>query len=144
MKLKIKKLHPSAKIPTYGSSHAAGLDLYTAIDEPIMVRTLDRACIPTGISVQWDSDKWYLRVAARSGLSVRNQIDIGAGVIDYDYRGQINVVVINASPIDHFTVTPGMKIAQLIPTRYDKAEIIEVDELDTTQRGDNGFGSTGI
>jgi dUTP pyrophosphatase len=145
MNFNIKKLHEDATIPMYGSAYAAGLDINSYIDIDIPPKT--RKIIPTGISVSWSGDdaiNYYLRVAPRSGLSVKNNIDIGAGVIDYDYRGEIFVCFINNDNNNTYSIKKGDRIAQLIPTKIVRfTEIYEVFEHSLTERGDNGFGSTG-
>jgi len=145
MNINIKKLHKDAIIPMYGSSYAAGLDINSYIDIDIPPKT--RKLIPTGISVSWsgeDAINYYLRVAPRSGLSVKNNIDIGAGVIDYDYRGEIFVCFINNDNEKIYNIKTGDKIAQLILTRIERfEELIEVSNHNETERGVNGFGSTG-
>jgi dUTP pyrophosphatase len=146
MKLNIKLLKDSAKIPTYGSVSAAGLDLYAAEDYIIEVES--RKLISTGISVSWDeynNDKHYLRIAPRSGLSVKNSIDVGAGVVDSDYRGEIFVCLINNSKEKKFEIKRGDRIAQAILEKISRFDsIIEVNELPSSERGSGGFGSTGI
>lgn len=146
MKLNIKKLFDDVLLPKYGSEFAAGLDICSYIDINIAPNT--RKLIPTGISISWegkDAQKYYLRVAPRSGLSVKNDIDIGAGVIDYDYRGEIFICFINNHKTNTYTVKKGDRIAQLILTKIDHfTEISEVEFHEETQRGVNGFGSTGI
>jgi len=146
MKLNIKKLFDDVSLPKYGSEFAAGLDICSYIDINITPNT--RKLIPTGISISWegkDAQKYYLRVAPRSGLSVKNNIDIGAGVIDYDYRGEIFICFINNHNTNTYTVKKGDRIAQLILTKIDHfTEINEVEFHEETQRGVNGFGSTGI
>lgn len=152
MKLLIKKLHPDAIIPTYGSDGAAGLDLcaYGAYTIPAKSRKL----ISTGIAIQWVNntfddttselpENYYFRIAPRSGLSVKNSIDIGAGVVDSDYRGEVKVCFINNSNTD-YAIAHGDRIAQGILERIKRFSPIEVvDELIETKRGDGGFGSTG-
>ena len=113
MDLKVKRLVSNAKLPIYGSEYAAGLDLFTSNTETILVQPLSRAVIPTGISLEWSDPDYYVRIAPRSGLSVKNSIDIGAGVIDWDYRGEIKIVVINNHKDIDFEVLPNMKIAQI-------------------------------
>ena len=144
MKLLIKKIVEDAIIPTYGSKYAAGLDIYSY--ENYTVKANTRRVIPTGISLEWegeDCENYYLRIAPRSGLSVKKSIDIGAGVIDYDYRGEIMVCFINNSDSD-YTINKGDRIAQAILEKNNRFnEIIEVDELGITSRNNNGFGSTG-
>ena len=144
MQLSIKLLHEDAKIPEYGSCYAAGLDIYSCVD--IEVPPSTRIPISTGISLSWeghDAENYYLRIAPRSGLSVKNSIDIGAGVIDYDYRGEIKVVFINNGQT-HYQISKGDKIAQMVLEKINRFSVIQiVDELSDTERGFGGFGSTG-
>lgn len=143
MKLNVVKLNQNASIPKYGSEWAAGLDITSTTD--VTVPPHSRMLIPTGISVSWDDPNYYLRVAPRSGLSVKNNIDIGAGVIDFDYRGEIFVCFINNHNHDPYNIKTGDRIAQLIPTRTERfSTIAEVSEHTKTERGSGGFGSTGI
>lgn len=143
MKLNVIKLRENATLPKYGSEWAAGLDITSTADIAVLPRS--RMLIPTGISVSWDDPDYYLRVAPRSGLSVKNNIDIGAGVIDFDYRGEIFVCFINNHNHDAYNIKAGDRIAQLIPTRIQHFDSIsEVSEHTKTQRGAGGFGSTGL
>lgn len=143
MKLNVVKLNQNASMPKYGSEWAAGLDITSTIDVAVLPRS--RMLIPTGISVSWDNPDYYLRVAPRSGLSVKNNIDIGAGVIDFDYRGEIFVCFINNHNHDAYNIKAGDRIAQLIPTRTERfVAISEVMEHTKTERGSGGFGSTGV
>lgn len=143
MKLNVIKLRENATLPKYGSEWAAGLDITSTIDVAVLPRT--RMLIPTGISVSWSAPDYYLRVAPRSGLSVKNSIDIGAGVIDFDYRGEVFVCFINNHSHDAYNIKAGDRIAQLIPTRTLRFDAVsEVTEHTKTQRGDGGFGSTGL
>jgi dUTP pyrophosphatase len=143
MKLNVIKLRENATLPKYGSEWAAGLDITSTADIAVLPRS--RMLIPTGISVSWDDPDYYLRVAPRSGLSVKNSIDIGAGVIDFDYRGEIFVCVINNHNHDAYNIKAGDRIAQLIPTRTHRfTSIGEVTEHTKTERGTGGFGSTGV
>lgn len=131
-------------VPSYGSEYAVGMDIYSNKDE--IINAGKRKLISSGIAVSWngiDAENYYLRVAPRSGLSVKNNIDIGAGVIDYDYRGIIYICMINNGNED-FEVKKGMKIAQLILEKCYRPKIVLTDKLDSTERGINGFGSTGI
>lgn len=145
MQLNIKKIYDDAQIPKYGSEFAAGLDMYSYSDYEILPRT--RQLVSTGISLSWEGDEsrnYYLRVAPRSGLSVKNNIDVGAGVIDYDYRGEVFVCLINNDNTKTFYVKKDDRIAQLVPTRTCIfSKIREVDVLSETERGVGGFGSTG-
>lgn len=144
MKLNIKKLHLDSQMPIYGSEYAAGLDLFSYIDSKVSAHS--RALIPTGISVSWEgefADQYYLRIAPRSGLSVKQSIDIGAGVVDYDYRGELFVCFINNNDKE-YQIKKGDRIAQMILTKINKFNIIEeVTQHFETKRGENGFGSTG-
>jgi len=158
MELAVKLLTDSAKPPTYGSPEAAGLDLYSDCD--LVVPSRQRTKISTGIAIEFKrstdapikspcellslaNKSHYMRIAARSGLSVNKNIDIGAGVIDSDYRGEIIVCLINNGD-EEFVVNKGDKIAQMILTRYDRFQKYTVNNnLSSTQRGCDGFGSTG-
>ena len=141
-----KKLNLNAKLPEYGSEYAAGMDLYSSNEEIIGIHPGQRKMIPTGLSMSYDNPNYYMRIAPRSGLTVKNSIDVGAGVIDFDYRGEIKIVLINNGTED-FIVTKNMKVAQMIPT-YSispmNVKISEVEEQSETQRGTGGFGSTGV
>lgn len=142
--LNVLKKTEDALIPVYGSKYAVGMDVFSNTDA--IISAGQRKLISTGISVSWsglDEQNYYLRVAPRSGLAVKNNIDIGAGVIDYDYRGIIYVCMINNGTND-FEVLKGMKIAQLILEKCNRPIIREVTDLDNTERGNNGFGSTGV
>lgn len=150
MKLKIKFLNSEATKPTYGSEYAAGLDLYSCYD--YIIKPGSRECVSTGIALEWaknddldeNPEDFYLRIAPRSGLSYKNGIDVMAGVIDYDYRGEIKVILLNTGNSE-FKITKGDKIAQAILTRIIRfTEISEYEVLEDTTRGDGGFGSTGI
>ena len=143
MQLNIKKLYDDSILPQYGSSSAAGLDLTSYTDTVVEPNT--RKLISTGISISWDSkNEYYMRIAPRSGLSVKNNIDIGAGVVDSDYRGEIFVCFINNDNEKPYTIKKGDRIAQMILTRIERfTNIVAVDEHSTTLRGEGGFGSTG-
>ena len=147
MNIKFQKLDNNAKIPEYGSKFAAGMDLFSSNEESIIIEPQTRQCIPTGLAMSYDNPDYYMRIAPRSGLSVKHNIDVGAVVIDYDYRGKIGIVIINNHKTKSFEITKNMKIAQMIPTlslNNQKIIFTEVTELDDTSRGVGGFGSTGI
>jgi len=149
MKLLIKKLYPDVVTPSYGSEFAAGLDLNA--DGEYIVSAKSRKLIGTGICIQWVGETpdenpfdYYFRIGPRSGLAVKNWIDIGAGVCDVDYRGEIKVCFINNSDKD-YVISHGDRIAQGILERINRFGTIEiVEELGETTRGTDGFGSTGI
>ncbi len=150
-----KRLTPSAILPTYGSTGAAGLDLAADLllrGAPIapaeggvpqmVIEAGQRALVPTGISMAIPAHL-YGRVAPRSGLALKSGIDTLAGVIDSDYRGEIGVMLLNTSD-NPFTIRHGDRVAQLVIERVATAFLIEVDSLGGSSRGDGGFGSTGV
>lgn len=140
MSLKIKKLHDNAQIPTRGSEMAAGYDLFAL--EGTVILPGKRAVIPTGVAIELPEGV-YGRIAPRSGLAVKNGIQVGAGVVDPDYTGELKVVLFNCDPQNPYVVKPGYRIAQLVLEKYMVADVEVVDCVQETQRGDGGFGSTG-
>jgi len=139
-KLRVQLDHPDAKVPKRGSEHAAGYDLSSCEDTVVPAR--GKACVKTGIRITVPSGT-YGRVAPRSGLAVKNFIDVGAGVIDEDYTGLVGVVLFNHSETD-FQVNKGDRIAQLILERIVTPDVEVVESLQESTRGDGGFGSTGV
>ncbi|CAI9284185.1 unnamed protein product [Lactuca saligna] len=137
---KVKKLSEKAVLPARGSSLAAGYDLSSATDTKVPAR--GKALIPTDLSIAVPEGT-YARIAPRSGLAWKHSIDVGAGVIDADYRGPVGVILFNHSDND-FEVKAGDRIAQLIIQKIIVPEVMEVDDLDSTVRGAGGFGSTGV
>uniref|UniRef100_A0A6C0AYI2 dUTP diphosphatase n=1 Tax=viral metagenome TaxID=1070528 RepID=A0A6C0AYI2_9ZZZZ len=135
---KVKRLHQDAKVPQKADSGCAGYDIFSV--DQIKLAPGERSLVATGISTEI-SKEYYLRVAPRSGLAVKG-IDIGAGVVDSSYRGEIKVLVINNSGSDYL-VEFGSKIAQLVLERCGDAPVQVVDILSETERGYGGFGSTG-
>ena len=137
--LAVKRLRPSATLPTRGSAEAAGLDLYNS--DPVEIPAGGRALVKTGIAISLPPG-YYGRVAPRSGLAVKNGIDVGAGVIDSDYRGEVGVLLFNFGS-EVFRAEAGTRVAQLIVEPVVLVQPVEVSDLDDTQRGAGGFGSTG-
>ncbi|ETW84263.1 hypothetical protein HETIRDRAFT_425693 [Heterobasidion irregulare TC 32-1] len=137
--LLIKRLSAKAKLPTRGSALAAGYDLYSAEKKIIPAR--GKALVDTQLSIAVPAGT-YGRVAPRSGLASKFMIDTGAGVIDADYRGIVFVLLFNLSDQD-FTVEEGDRVAQLVLERIITPDVLEVEDLDATARGEGGFGSTG-
>lgn len=135
----IKLLSKDAKMPTKGTKGAAGFDLYAAANVKIEPRS--RAFVSTGISLEFPFNDVYARIAPRSGLSVKG-FDIGAGVVDKDYRGEVKVLMINNST-DTCHFQQGERIAQLIFEKIADVQLLETDVLTDTERGKGGFGSTG-
>ena len=144
MELKIKKVRENAKIPTRATSGSAGMDLYACIDEPITLKKGDKAVIPTGIAIGLQNPQYAAFIYARSGLAIKHGIGLlnSVGVIDSDYRGEICVGVINQLK-EPYTIQPFERIAQMVIQPVALPELVEVDELDDTDRGAGGFGSTG-
>ncbi len=141
--LKIKKLNEKAVVPSRATAGSAGMDLYAVLDKPITLKQGETALIPTGIAIALESASEAAFVFPRSGLSIKHGIGLlnSVGVIDSDYRGEIKVGVINQ--IDkEYTIEPNERIAQMVIMPVSLPEIIEVDELDETERGAGGFGST--
>lgn len=144
MQVKIKKLRDNAIIPTRGSEMAAGYDLYACLDdEAILIRPHETEKIKTGISIQPPKGH-FGAIAARSGLATRFGLRPAncLGICDEDYTGEY-IVALHNDTDEPQTVATGDRIAQLIFLPYINAEFIEVSELDHTERGDGGFGSTG-
>lgn len=142
--LKIKKVRENAKLPTRGTVGSAGMDLYACIDEPITLNGGDKVVIPTGIAIGLSSPEYAAFVYARSGLAIKHGIGLlnSVGVIDSDYRGEICVGVINQLK-EPYTIEPFERIAQMVIQPVALPELVEVDDLDETDRGAGGFGSTG-
>jgi len=137
--LAVKRLRPSATLPTRGSAEAAGLDLYSC--DPVEIPAGGRSLVKTGIAISLPPG-YYGRVAPRSGLAVKNGIDVGAGVIDSDYRGEVGVLLFNFGA-EVFRAEAGSRVAQLLVEPVVLVQPVEVEDLDDTQRGAGGFGSTG-
>ncbi|XP_015728501.1 deoxyuridine 5'-triphosphate nucleotidohydrolase, mitochondrial isoform X1 [Coturnix japonica] len=137
--LRFTKLSENACAPSKGSARAAGYDLYSAYD--YVIPPMEKAVVKTDIQIALPSG-CYGRVAPRSGLAAKHFIDVGAGVIDEDYRGNVGVVLFNFGK-ETFEVKKGDRIAQLICERIFYPELEEVQALDDTERGEGGFGSTG-
>jgi dUTP pyrophosphatase len=140
MSFRVKKLIQEADLPVRGSKGAAGYDLTSTEECTILPNR--RAVVATGISVKVPEGT-YGRIAPRSGLAVTHGIQVGAGVIDSDYTGELKVVLFNHNN-KKYNIKPGFRIAQLILEQCVTPEVVEVDDLDTTDRGSNGFGSTGV
>nr|XP_043608105.1 deoxyuridine 5'-triphosphate nucleotidohydrolase [Erigeron canadensis] len=137
---RVQKLSDNAVLPTRGSSLAAGYDLSSAIKTKVPAR--GKALVATDLSIAVPEGT-YARIAPRSGLAWKHSIDVGAGVIDADYRGPVGVILFNHSDVD-FEVKAGDRIAQLIIEKIITPDVVQVDDLDSTIRGAGGFGSTGV
>lgn len=137
--LKFVRTSENATAPVRGSVYAAGFDLFSSGE--VTVPAFGKALIPTDIKVRIP-EGCYGRIAPRSGLALKHFLDVGAGVIDRDYSGDLFVLIFNFGPTD-YTVKIGQRVAQLILERILEPRLEEVDELDFTDRGASGFGSSG-
>ncbi|MBB1547636.1 MAG: dUTP diphosphatase [Mogibacterium diversum] len=142
MELKFKSL--SGSLPTYATDGASGMDLRAFIDEPVILQPMERRLIPTGLFVQIP-EGYEGQVRARSGLAIKHGIGLvnSIGTIDSDYRGELKIPVINFGN-ESFTINNGDRIAQLVIASYERVTPIVVSELDETDRGEGGFGHTGV
>jgi len=142
-RVRIKKLRADAILPRYMTAHAAGLDLSAALHEPVVLPPGARAAIPTGLAFELPPG-YEGQLRPRSGLAREHGVTLvnSPGTLDADYRGPLFVLVINHGTVP-VTIAHGQRIAQLVIAPIVQAELIEVDELSTTERGDGGFGSTG-
>ena len=141
--VRVKKLHPNAKLPTYGSSEAAGADLYACLDAPVTIAPGEIFWVPTGIALEVPkgcAGLVYARssMGTKRGLAPANKV----GVVDSDYRGEIRVVLLNHSKQPQ-TLEPGERVAQFVITPVLQPQYELVEELTDTDRGAGGFGSTG-
>ncbi len=131
-------------LPVYATVQSAGMDLRANIDEPIVLRPMERRLIPTGLYIALPAG-YEAQVRPRSGLALKRGITVlnAPGTIDADYRGEVGVLLINLSSED-FIVNDGERIAQMIIAQHETAEFLEVETLDETERGAGGYGHTGI
>jgi len=132
--------HPNPKLETIGS---AGADLRAFINEPIVLRPLERRLIPTGIKIELPIG-YEAQIRSRSGLAFKNGVSVlnSPGTIDSDYRGDVGVILVNLSS-DNFIVNNGDRIAQMVIAKHEFPLFINSKELGDSERGDGGFGSTG-
>ena len=137
--LHVLRLRDTAVLPTRGSHQAAGYDLY-AVEDRLIAKN-DRAMIKTGLAIGVPPGT-YGRIAPRSGLALRYGVDVGAGVLDADFSGEVGVVLFNHGR-NVFRVSRGDRIAQLVIERIETPDVLEVPALPSTDRGAGGFGSTG-
>ena len=131
-------------LPQYATEQSAGMDLRANLDEPVTLKPLERKLIPTGLHIALPVG-FEAQVRPRSGLALKKGITVlnTPGTIDADYRGEIGVILINLSQED-FIVNDGERIAQMVIARHEKADFIEVEVLDETERGEGGYGHTGV
>lgn len=138
------KLSKNACVPKRATKGAAGMDLCACIENEIVLNPGERALVPTGIAISLPSEKYAAFLFARSGLGVKHGITLsnGVGVIDSDYRGEICAGLCNIGK-EPYTIKPSERIAQLVIMKVENFPLAEVSELDSTERGTSGFGSTG-
>ena len=143
VKVLIKKLDSSVKLPEYKTSGASGMDLIAFLKNPVNIKPKKSSLIPTGLSVAF-SERYEIQIRPRSGLAAKKNISVlnTPGTIDSDYRGEIKVIIYNHGDAD-FVVNNGDRIAQMILSPVTKMKLEETDKLPETVRGESGFGSTG-
>ena len=132
------------QLPAYATPQSAGMDLRANLDEPITLRPLERRLIPTGLHIALP-EGYEAQVRPRSGLALKHGLTVlnTPGTIDADYRGEIGVVLINLSQED-FVINDGERIAQMVIARHEQGDLVVVEELDQTERGEGGYGHTGV
>ena len=143
MKVKIvnKSKYPA---PSYATEYSAGMDLKANIDQSVILGSLDRAMIPTGLFIELP-EGYEAQIRPRSGLAAKHGITVtnAPGTIDADYRGEICVLLVNLGH-EPFIINPGERIAQMVVARHERVEWVPVDDLAESERGAGGFGSTGV
>lgn len=144
VEIKVKKLHPQAVVPVYMTEHAAGMDLCTVIDEPLVLEPGERVLLPTGLAMEIPPG-YEGQVRPRSGLALKKGLALvnSPGTIDADYRGEIGVIIINhgREPVEF---QPGDRIAQLIVAPVTRATLVVTEVLNDSGRSVGGFGHTGV
>lgn len=143
--MKIKVVNKGHQpLPAYATEQSAGMDLRANIDEPIVLKPLERRLVPTGLHIALPAG-YEAQVRPRSGLALMKGITVlnSPGTIDADYRGEVGVLLVNLSQ-EEFVINDGERIAQMVIARHEQAEFIEVVELDKTERGEGGYGHTGV
>ena len=135
--------HSPYPCPAYATPQSAGVDLKANLEASITLQPLQRTLVPTGLFIALPAG-FEAQVRPRSGLAAKHGITVlnTPGTIDADYRGEIKVILVNLSQ-EPFEIVPGERIAQMVIARHEQVEWVEVDELDATERGAGGFGSTG-
>jgi len=144
--VKVRRVRPNADLPLprYQTPHAAGLDLHADLAEPLTLAPLARRLVPTGLAIELP-EGFEAQVRPRSGLAVKQGLTClnTPGTIDADYRGEVQVLLFNASDVEA-RIQRGDRIAQLVIAPVARAELVEVEALSDSQRGSGGFGSTGV
>ncbi len=143
MQVSFQKLHQDAIVPSYQSEEAAGVDLHACIDVPMTIEPGKAIIVPTGLAIALPKG-YEGQVRSRSGMAAKFSVAVlnSPGTIDSDYRGEVGVILINHGH-EAYAVSHGDRVAQLVVAKHDQVQFIEVNELNTTARGDGGFGGTG-
>ena len=142
--MKIKIVNKSKhELPAYATGAAAGMDLRANLAEPIVLKSLERTLVASGLFIELPMG-YEAQIRPRSGLAAKHGLTVlnSPGTIDADYRGELKVILVNLS-LQDFTINDGERVAQLIIAKHEQAEWIEVEQLEETARGEGGFGSTG-
>lgn len=131
-------------LPHYATAQSAGMDIRANLDQPILLKPLQRCLVPTGLFIALP-DGFEAQIRPRSGLALKKGVTVlnTPGTIDADYRGEIGIILINLSQED-FVIEDGERVAQMVIARYEKAEWESVEILDDTERGTGGFGHSGV
>ncbi len=145
LKIRITRLSDTADIPlpSYTTAGSAGMDIYAAVEDELVIKSGETVLVPTGFSIELPIGH-EAQIRPRSGLAIKNSVGLmnSPGTIDSDYRGEVKIIVSNFGKND-FVVKRGDRIAQMVIAKYERAEWIQVDQLSETERGNGGFGSTG-
>lgn len=142
--MKVRIINKSKhQLPEYATPYSAGVDLRANIDEPIILKPLERALIPTGLFIELP-EGYEAQIRPRSGLAAKHGLTVlnSPGTIDADYRGEIRVILVNLSE-EEFVINDGERICQMVIAAHVQVKWEETDNLDETERGDGGFGHTG-
>ena len=143
--MKVKVVNKGRQpLPQYATPQSAGMDLRANLDEPVTLQPLERRLIPTGLYIALP-ESYEAQVRPRSGLAMKRGITVlnAPGTIDADYRGEVGVLLVNLSQ-EPFVVNDGERIAQMVIARHEQGELTEVEVLDETERGEGGYGHTGV
>mgnify|MGYP003289385396 FL=1 len=132
------------QLPAYATPQSAGMDLRANIEEPIIIKPLERKLIGTGLHIALP-EGYEAQIRPRSGLALKHGLTVlnSPGTVDADYRGEVMVLLVNLSDKD-FVVNDGERIAQMVIAKHEQGEFVEVAELDETERGEGGYGHTGV
>ena len=143
--LKIKVVNKGHQpLPAYATEQSAGMDLRANLTEPIVLKPMERRLIPTGLHISLPAG-YEAQVRPRSGLALKKGITVlnSPGTVDADYRGEVGVLLINLSQ-EEFVVNDGERIAQMVIARHEQGQLVPVEVLDETERGEGGYGHTGV